>query len=280
MRDSDGVVDPVVADAVAAARREGLNRIVIPLEEGQDPRDLIDRIDEIVAAYEARVCGCGCGKALGPADVSADFASELCQLRWHERQADGPQEVPVIPAQGGPMLERGHVDRSRPPGRRIVFAPTYAGGSAAADREPPVRARPVALPQCDDLHGAAYRRHCPTCAAEVIPVVYADPDTSWTASVDGVDIVQLVGVPMLRCPHCDNDLPGLPLIAQVTQAGGRLQLRLRDAGARTARTLPVAELARVPDPAGLIRRTWAALERELQRFRRAWTGGGRPPEGS
>lgn len=66
----------------------GVTALTAQLERVPPPADILDRIDDTVAER----CACGCGRPVGDS-VSAWFATDLCQWRWHNRHTTDPAEV-------------------------------------------------------------------------------------------------------------------------------------------------------------------------------------------
>jgi hypothetical protein len=218
--------------------------------------DVLDRIDAAVD----ELCACGCRKQVPADGASAYFASPDCQQRWHSAQTTDPQDVY----------------------RRDDAASVYVGADGA---HVPLHAAPVVgetrtrvtrradpIPSCPDLYGAGWRRQCPPCGEAVIPQYVRDDDFDIMTfgSAEPIRFVQ----PETRmvCPRCCSLLPGPLFYAYVREDGGHLVLGLSDGQSRTTRRLRLASLIANRYPAGEVGWNWAAMERELIRFRREWVG--------
>lgn len=209
--------------------------------------DILARID---AAVE-QLCACGCSRPVPPDGASAYFASQGCQHRWHSAQTTDPDDVYRRPDAAGfpgaPLREHAPTE---PPTPRLL------------ERE---------LPACGDPHGAAYRRRCEHCDQQVIPRLYREePVEVHTFGLRET----LLRYPSIRqeCPQCGENIPGPVYIADAWEHGRLVVLELHDDRARVQRTLTVRQLQRTSGGPDLIALTWADMERELTRFRRAWIG--------
>ncbi len=211
------------------------------------------RINETIA--EVTMCACGCRRAITEDSASPFFASPGCQRRWHASSVDDPAAV-YGRRDAAPVY--GRADGMRVPLNEPRQAPTTTGPEEGW----------LPVPPGSDAHRAAWRRACPSCTALVIPQAFQrEPrgehgDPVWAA---GASI-------RLDCPRCARTLLAPHFIGTVYEHPDKLVLELRDHQTRIRRTVLLSQLAAAPDPEALIRAVWAALERQLTRFNRGFTG--------
>ncbi len=236
-----------------------------PVRALPDGEDILARIDAVTeTATTVDLCACGCRIAVGPGAPSPFFATAGCQRRWHGRQATDVDDVyhrrdaaQVFVGMDGRQVPLQEADGN-------VYTPP--DGSNPTER----RWRRLVEAAQDDSHQAAYRRLCPGCQELVVPDVFEDTETitSW-----GQHPVRMVPTGLrLSCPLCAVDIPGCAFYGTVTENAGQLVLELSDTQSRVRRVLRTHLLARAGNPAGLIRSTWAELEKLLSKFARRFNG--------
>lgn len=241
--------------------------------EPEEPADILDRIDsvvnaatETVAAAPVSLCACGCRLAVGPDSPSPDFASATCQRLWHSRQA----------------TDAGDVYRRRDAARVVVGVDgariplQEADGNPADDDGGGVTRTPrwqrLNTAAADTAHQAAYRRLCNHCQELIIPDVYEDVEEALRAFASPARVRLVPARVRLECPLCATTITGSAYHGTVTENAQGMVLELTDTQSRVRRVLPPALLARAANPDGLIRSTWAELERLLSKFARRFNG--------
>ncbi len=173
------------------------------------------------AGVRGELCACGCRRRLDPDGPSPFFASQACQKRWSAAQATRPDEV----------FNRGDAAVPTPDGHPAPLTEPHTLAPAPAPGGPG-RPGPYRF-VCPDLAGAAYRRRCPQCGRNVIPV---SVPTHRTRSGDPCE------PPILafheECPDCVVLLPRPWFAAHIAETlPGRLTFTLDDGVRAVHRTV-------------------------------------------
>jgi len=221
--------------------------------------DVLDRID---AAVDEQ-CACGCRKQIPPDGASAYFASPECQRRWHSAQATDADAVYRRPDAAAVYVGADHAT--------VPLHTDPACGELEPERLAEHHADPI--PQCPDLLGAGYRRDCGRCRERVVPQ-YVRENTGYGIQSlrSATPLRHVQSEVQMVCPSCGCPLDGPLLYADVYEDEGHLVLLLTDGQSTIRRRLRLTTLVADRHRAGEVERTWAAMERELTRFRRQWIG--------
>lgn len=247
--------------------------------------DILSAIDDVLQESTKAVCGCGCGKAIGPNSPSLDFATPDCQSYWSQLLATDPNDVYTRPDAAYDTYPAPPV-----PDRDVAAEVRFLDDAAVLTTPPPPA--PIIDPGQPHTGLTVYRdipvlyqTICVECGEWMTPQLALDPREPEPPSSSFADYLRHLGVAdsaapqrqriIQTCSACQADMPG-PIyrgdVQEHTHTNGILAT-LTDGQARVKQIVTDRELSgQFMPPEAMVRCMWVTLERKIERFRRQYLG--------